>query len=324
MNDRKAPRGTHARPGGGSNPKTNIRRPAGAPDRPRDKRQAQGLPRAENAAQGQPARARTETGSAHGSPVRSPSPHVRSAPGTAPADRRPPKAPARTSTGAGERTDRPGPARRPLTPQQRRARAEAEKLLRIRRARARRRLAASIVLFLTLYLLLSALVFAAFYISYKLSPESDALYSVTIKISEKKSVSLPASEVNLDYGLYVPLSALENIHDYTVAGDADRLTVAVRETGDVLECANGSSNIVINGTPVSLSAPVVLSDGDCWLPAEAVTGFMSGYTCSFDDEKMVLTISLSGEQVGYTLKAQTPADPAEYPNAGAQSSPPEQ
>lgn len=78
---------------------------------------------------------------------------------------------------------------------------------------------------------------------------------VSIKLTEKKSVLYDAGDVNLDYGLYVPVSALERLHDLTVTGDGGARTVAVRETGDTLACTNGSSLVYINGTPVRLDSP---------------------------------------------------------------------
>lgn len=82
-------------------------------------------------------------------------------------------------------------------------------------------------------------------------------------------------------------------------------TVAVRETGDTLACTNGSSLVYINGTPVRLDSPVVLTEDDCYLPAEAVTGYMRLFACTYDDEDRLLVIALADETAG--LRAQNAA-----------------
>ena len=205
------------------------------------------------------------------------------------------------------------PKPKTLTPEQKRRRAE---LLRRRQARAnreRKRFAASLLVFLTFYILLSAIVFAIFFFSFHNVAGNDALYAVSIKLTEKKSVLYDAGDVNLDYGLYVPVSALERLHDLTVTGDGGARTVAVRETGDTLACTNGSSLVYINGTPVRLDSPVVLTEDDCYLPAEAVTGYMRLFACTYDDEDRLLVIALADETAGYALKTQPPETPAEYP-----------
>lgn len=205
------------------------------------------------------------------------------------------------------------PKPKTLTPEQKRRRAELLRRRQARSKRARRRFAASLLVFLTFYILLSAIVFAIFFFSFHNVAGNDALYAVSIKLTEKKSVLYDAGDVNLDYGLYVPVSALERLHDLTVTGDGGARTVAVRETGDTLACTNGSSLVYINGTPVRLDSPVVLTEDDCYLPAEAVTGYMRLFACTYDDEGRLLVIALADETAGYALKTQPPETPAEYP-----------
>lgn len=147
------------------------------------------------------------------------------------------------------------PKPKTLTPEQKRRRAELLRRRQARAKRARKRFAASLLVFLTFYILLSAIVFAIFFFSFHNVAGNDALYAVSIKLTEKKSVLYDAGDVNLDYGLYVPVSALERLHDLTVTGDGGARTVAVRETGDTLACTNGSSLVYINGTPVRLDSP---------------------------------------------------------------------
>ena len=205
------------------------------------------------------------------------------------------------------------PKPKTLTPEQKRRRAELLRRRQARAKRARKRFAASLLVFLTFYILLSAIVFAIFFFSLLNVAGNDALYAVSIKLTEKKSVLYDAGDVNLDYGLYVPVSALERLHDLTVTGDGGARTVAVRETGDTLACTNGSSLVYINGTPVRLDSPVVLTEDDCYLPAEAVTGYMRLFACTYDDEDRLLVIALADETAGYALKTQPPETPAEYP-----------
>ena len=205
------------------------------------------------------------------------------------------------------------PKPKTLTPEQKRRRAELLRRRQARAKRARKRFAASLLVFLTFYILLSAIVFAIFFFSFPNVAGNDALYAVSIKLTEKKSVLYDAGDVNLDYGLYVPVSALERLHDLTVTGDGGARTVAVRETGDTLACTNGSSLVYINGTPVRLDSPVVLTEDDCYLPAEAVTGYMRLFACTYDDEDRLLVIALADETAGYALKTQPPETPAEYP-----------
>ena len=205
------------------------------------------------------------------------------------------------------------PKPKTLTPEQKRRRAELLRRRQARAKRARKRFAASLLVFLTFYILLSAIVFAIFFFSFHNVAGNDALYAVSIKLTEKKSVLYDAGDVNLDYGLYVPVSALERLHDLTVTGDGGARTVAVRETGDTLACTNGSSLVYINGTPVRLDSPVVLTEDDCYLPAEAVTGYMRLFACTYDDEDRLLVIALADETAGYALKTQPPETPAEYP-----------
>ena len=214
---------------------------------------------------------------------------------------------------ARKQTPPPRPKPKPLTPEQKQRRAEMLRRKQARARRARKRFALSLLVFLTFYILLSAIVFAIFFIAFHNVAGNDALYAVSIKLTEKRSVLYAADEVNLDYGLYVPVSALETLHDLTLTGDDTSRTIAIRETGDTLACTDGSSLVFINGTPVRLGAPVVFKNGDCYLPAEAVTGYMRLFSSTYDDESRQLVIALADETEGYTLKSQTPEPPVEYP-----------
>lgn len=204
------------------------------------------------------------------------------------------------------------PKPKTLTPEQKRRRAELLRRRQARAKRARKRFAASLLVFLTFYILLSAIVFAIFFFSFHNVAGNDALYAVSIKLTEKKSVLYDAGTSPrlrpVCAGLGAGTAPRPHRHRRRRRADGRRARngrharLHERVVARIYQRHAGAAGFA-----------VVLTEDDCYLPAEAVTGYMRLFACTYDDEDRLLVIALADETAGYALKTQPPETPAEYP-----------
>lgn len=214
---------------------------------------------------------------------------------------------------ARKQTPPPRPKPKPLTPEQKQRRAEMLRRKQARARRARKRFALSLLVFLTFYILLSAIVFAIFFISFHNVAGNDALYAGFDQTDRKKIRPLRCGRGQ---------SRLWFVRTGVCSGNAARpYAHRRRHIADDRHTRN-RRHARLHGRVVArvhqrhagtAGCAVVFKNGDCYLPAEAVTGYMRLFSSTYDDESRQLVIALADETEGYTLKSQTPEPPVEYP-----------
>ncbi len=178
----------------------------------------------------------------------------------------------------------------PLTEEQRKQ-IEARKLAKKKQnKRIRTNILIVSFIFLTCYALISLLVVGLIYLDYN-SIDAETvmpvvLYSTpkTNKEKEKALVTCPAEDVNMNGGLYIPVSALSKMTDIGTVGDSQKLTLVLRDTGDLIVCIPDSSTLQLNGTPVCLSLPVVRKNYEYYLPIELLEKYAVGVTVTAEGE----------------------------------------
>ena len=194
----------------------------------------------------------------------------------------------------------------------RREKAEAKK----ERKREKRRLTLAVLLiFLTVYVVLSLVVIGFYYFSFRSGSKSQTLYSVktvrfTLKSngSYKKTTlsSIDSDTANMSYGLYIGFDALNELCDFSIAGNNEKLTMIIRGTDEYAELFANSSFVYVNENPVRLSVPVLYSGGKYHIPMEFVDEYITGVEVEYDDDEELCTVSVTekSDPVGFKLKKQ--------------------
>ena len=92
--------------------------------------------------------------------------------------------------------------------------------------------------------------------------------------------------VCIDGAVYVPLSSLKIYGDYTVAGDADSISVIFGSAGGAFsdgDCAEfllGSNCVRVNKNRVTLAEPIVYKNKELYVPYDFIKLYMSGFNCT--------------------------------------------
>ena len=123
--------------------------------------------------------------------------------------------------------------------------------------------------------------------------------------------------VFIDGAVYVPLSSLKIYGDYTVAGDADSISVIFGSTGGAFsdgDCAEfllGSNCVRVNKNRVTLAEPIVYKNKELYVPYDFIKLYMSGFNCTEEikGSRQIIRIEPSGEPIGFRLAESS----AEYP-----------
>lgn len=181
--------------------------------------------------------------------------------------------------------------------------------LKRKNARARRqRFTAVLFLFLTLYLLISLLAAGFIYFSFEKESKSDDVYALQLNLVDKKMFSFEALDVNNIYGLYIPFEKLSTLCGLSIAGDSDNVIILLSKDGGTIKCTNNSSLVYINENAVRLSAPVLFETNDYMIPIDLVESYLIGVIVSYDQDKMLCTVSASADSDEITLKMQMPSE----------------
>ncbi len=165
-----------------------------------------------------------------------------------------------------------------------------------------------LILFLAFYIIITLLAAGLIYYSFNETEEDVDLYAVKVVYDEKTLHSLPASAVNNEYGLYVPFSYLTEICSFGLAGDGDDVTIFIIGTDSRIECTKNSSLIVINDNPIRISAPILFQDSEYLIPVVMLDNYINGIDVSYDEEKMLCTLSSSLGKTDISLKLQLPEE----------------
>lgn len=180
---------------------------------------------------------------------------------------------------------------------------------------------AVLIVFLAFYLIITLFIAGTIYYSFNDTEDAVDIYSVQVFFDETRLFNLPATQVNNEYGLYVPYSCIEEICMLGIAGEDDNVTFFITGTDNRIECTLNSSLIVINGNPVRISAPVLYSNsdegGDYLLPIALVDNYINGIDVSYDDDKKICMITTDSGKTDISLKLLLPEtmSPADFPDS---------
>lgn len=184
-----------------------------------------------------------------------------------------------------------------------------------RKREQRRLIFAVLLIFLTLYIVFSLIVVAFYYFSFRSGSKSQTLYGVeTAKYvlksngSYKKSIfsSIDAETSNMGYGLYIGFDELNDLCDFSSAGNNESFTLIIRDTDEYAELFANSSFLYVNENPVRLSAPVLNKNGKYYIPMEFVEEYIIGIDVEYDKDEKLCTVSIkeSKTPIGFKLKTQ--------------------
>ncbi len=165
---------------------------------------------------------------------------------------------------------------------------------------------------------LSILLFVALciFVSIWLTKQSESTFinpKLYVVEEEKNEKLKPLTENGT---LYFGVSVLERFGDFIYAGDYSARTVRFTESGDTATFAVNSSFCIVNGMDVNLEHPVLLKEGELYLPISFIQNYMTGI--SLINQGNDYEISATGDVLGYKLKI--PVTSARIPETDAGAS----
>ena len=187
------------------------------------------------------------------------------------------------------------------------------------RRKRRKLLFVILSLFLTFYIAISLLLGLGVYYSFNSTSKSVRYGVRTVKyVGEKKRESVIASAnadtSNRGYGLYISAEQLDGLCGFSFAGDKQKLTVILPESGDYMECYAGSSLVVINGTRFRLAQPVLYESDTYYLPVLLAEEYISGLKIEYSEKDKLCRISLeNGEDTVLHFRFQQTPSPRNIP-----------
>ncbi len=177
-------------------------------------------------------------------------------------------------------SEKQAPVRRLLTEEEKFER-DRRKAQAIRRKRQKReRALATVVLLAAVYIGIIGIIAGYGILSFTSAPKSDRVYSLQGYIGEEKVFTLSSAEATKTHGVYIPFSVLKKLTPFSVAGDEQKVSVILPDSGDYIKCFPSSSSVLVNDTPCRLSAPVVF-EGDDWLLPVEMLEYINGITVTY-------------------------------------------
>lgn len=172
---------------------------------------------------------------------------------------------------------------------------------------------AVLVVLLAFYLVFSLFIAGLILYSFKETADNTEIYSLNVVYDERILHKMPAETANTDYGLYIPFEYLSEIAAFGLAGDGDIATLFIMGTDNRIECTKNSSLIIINGNPVRISAPILFDNNDYLIPVTLIENFVTGIDVTYNEEKMICSISSDLGKSNVSLKLKLP-EPHPYPD----------
>lgn len=168
------------------------------------------------------------------------------------------------------------------------------------------KLRAALVIFLTFYLALMLITVSFFLLVLYRTEKSENAMSLKVTYQDGKSSAYDADDVYFNDTLYIPYTELDNLCDFIITGDKDRITLIVRTGDDYCTLYNNSQFMYVGNVPFRLTAPVVFSDDDYYIPIEVIENYMVGLDIVYDNDKDICTVSLDGSnKITFVGKYQT-------------------
>ena len=175
---------------------------------------------------------------------------------------------------------------------------------------------------MTFYIAISLLLGFGVYYSFNSTAKSVRYGVRTVKyVGERKRESVitsaNADTSNRGYGLYISANQLDALCGFSFAGDKEKLTVILPESGDYMECYAGSSLVVINGTRFRLAQPILYESDTYYLPVLLAEEYISGLKIEYSEKDKLCRISLEdGEDTVLCFRFHQTVSPRNIPMPG--------
>ncbi len=183
------------------------------------------------------------------------------------------------------------------------------KELRAQELRARRRVyfAAWSVVTLFIYLALAGLIVVGIYFSIWMTDsgvDNTTQTSMRVVAQSENGKSRKTVRCKQENGtFYLPITLIDQYGDYVHAGDFGARTIQFSESGESAVFAINSPFCTINGISLNLQKPVLLSDGELYLPLDFYLNYLTGL--DFEKSGSGYEIQNTDHPLGYTLKPAT-------------------
>ncbi len=162
------------------------------------------------------------------------------------------------------------------------------------------------IVFLAFYLILS--LFGAGFLLYSFynTSRNDDVYSLSVVYDEHVLHNVDAEDANNEYGLYIPFEYLAEIGSFGLAGEGDEVTLFLIGTENRIKCSKNSSLVIINDNPIRISSPILYENDDYMIPVSLLENYINGIDVSYDDDKMVCSVSSGLSKSDVSLKILLP------------------
>ena len=100
----------------------------------------------------------------------------------------------------------------------------------------------------------------------------------------------------------------KRITSFGLAGDGEDVTLFLIGTENRIECTRNSSLIIINENPVRISSPILYEDGEYLIPISLLENYVNGISISYDDDKMICSVTPTGGKTDVSLTLLLPED----------------
>ncbi|MBR6562670.1 MAG: hypothetical protein IKK70_01885 [Clostridia bacterium] len=198
--------------------------------------------------------------------------------------------------------------KQPMTRQKKEAIAKKAAKKRRRSKNAFTQFLAVFIVFLAFYLVITLFVGGLILYSFYSTAKNTEIYSLNVVYDEKVLHKVTAQDANNEYGLYVPFSYLSEIASFGLAGDGEDVTLFLIGTENRIECTRNSSLIIINENPVRISSPILYEDGEYLIPISLLENYVNGISISYDDDKMICSVTPTGGKTDVSLTLLLPED----------------
>lgn len=192
---------------------------------------------------------------------------------------------------------------------------EREKALLEQRNRRRLTFLARAALTLGIYLIMMLILFGFVFVSIWMTKQTESTV-VTSRVSvEEESNGKRLRVINEAKTPYLSISFLEHYGEVIHAGDYAARTIRFTESGDSAVFSINSSFCTINDVDVNLGSPVLLREGELYLPLDFYRIYITGIQMEGNGDRFEITQGIG--ELGYTIKPSTATTKIPEEAAGA-------
>lgn len=121
-------------------------------------------------------------------------------------------------------------------------------------------------------------------------------YTYRIGIAEDvySETAMRSDKIYRNGAYYVELTAAARYLNLITTGDIGQIRFIMRDNGsDNVIMTRDSASVRINGMALNLTAPVIMENGEIWVPAELFERYVSGIEVNIDEDARIIELSRS-------------------------------